>query len=128
MRRDLQDTFIRLVDASSQLAGRATDQVGWLRRTIVDGGLAGTLFLDPSTCRSQLIFTLPGDNESIISEKGKGEEEYVDDEKRTPLPASQSLEVNTTPMILPRGHTKKTGIYRSLNTLLVELFPTSDDF
>lgn len=41
MRRDLQETFLRLVDASVQLAGRAAEQGGWLRRTMVDGGLAG---------------------------------------------------------------------------------------
>lgn len=37
MRRDLQETFIRLADASIQLAGRAVEQGGWLRRTKIEG-------------------------------------------------------------------------------------------
>jgi hypothetical protein len=32
MRRDLQETFIRLVDASVQLAGRAVESGVWLKR------------------------------------------------------------------------------------------------
>ncbi|GAA6010233.1 hypothetical protein JCM11491_005403 [Sporobolomyces phaffii] len=50
MRRDLQETFIRLVDASVQLAGRAVESGVWLRRT----------GLDP---------TSTGDSDSQLSEK-----------------------------------------------------------
>jgi hypothetical protein len=42
MRRDLQETFIRLTDASCQLAGRAAEQTGWLRRVIAEGVNGGS--------------------------------------------------------------------------------------
>lgn len=71
MRRDLQETFIRLVDASVQLAGRAAEGGGWLRRTIVEGGLGG-------------------DSDSITSDKA----EDVDEEKRNSASASQALDVS----------------------------------
>lgn len=46
MRRDLQETFIRLVDASIQIAGRAVEQGGWVRRAVMDGTPTGA-FLGP---------------------------------------------------------------------------------
>ncbi|KAM0754971.1 hypothetical protein T439DRAFT_284317 [Meredithblackwellia eburnea MCA 4105] len=58
MRRDLQETFIRLTDTTIQLAGRAVEQGGWLRRT-----------LDTN-----------GDNDSIMS--SKAEQEDAEEEKR----------------------------------------------
>ncbi|KAL8286531.1 hypothetical protein RQP46_004548 [Phenoliferia psychrophenolica] len=64
MRRDLQETFIRLVDTSIQLAGRAVEQGGWLRRTIdVNGGASA------------------GDTDSIMS-SGKADTDDAEDEKR----------------------------------------------
>ncbi|GAA5884793.1 hypothetical protein JCM16303_007269 [Sporobolomyces ruberrimus] len=52
MRRDLQETFVRLVDASIQLAGRAVESGVWLKRPNTDA---------PSN----------GESDSILSEKAK---------------------------------------------------------
>jgi hypothetical protein len=38
MRRDLQDTFIKLADATIVQAGRALEQGGWLRKTLDQNG------------------------------------------------------------------------------------------
>lgn len=42
MRRDLQETFIRLTDASVVLAGRAVEVAGWSRRPMVEVTTNGT--------------------------------------------------------------------------------------
>ncbi|CEQ42798.1 SPOSA6832_04666 [Sporobolomyces salmonicolor] len=67
MRRDLQETFIRLVDASVQLAGRAVESGNWLRKATADG-------------------TTNGDTESIVSEKTKGDADSIatETDKRAP--------------------------------------------
>ncbi|KAK4703671.1 hypothetical protein P7C70_g2546, partial [Phenoliferia sp. Uapishka_3] len=71
MRRDLQETFIRLVDTSCQVAGRAVEQGGWPRR-----------MLDANV----------GDTDSIMS--AKAEVDDLEDEKR-PAPAvtNQAAEI-----------------------------------
>ncbi|GAA5963888.1 hypothetical protein JCM21900_003967 [Sporobolomyces salmonicolor] len=67
MRRDLQETFIRLVEASVQLAGRAVESGNWLRKVTADG-------------------TTNGDTESIVSEKTKGDADSIatETDKRAP--------------------------------------------
>ncbi|KAI5481667.1 cellular morphogenesis-related protein [Pseudohyphozyma bogoriensis] len=71
MRRDLQETFIRLTDTSIVLAGRAVEQSGWLRRAIDTNG----------------------DTDSIVSDKGKPESEDVEEEKRPAPAANQAREI-----------------------------------
>ncbi|KAM0788392.1 hypothetical protein ACM66B_001530 [Microbotryomycetes sp. NB124-2] len=85
MRRDLQETFIRLSDASIQLAGRAVEHGGWLRRTVGE--------------------TANGDNDSITSRETKdtkdAKDSEADDEKRLPAstapstPTGQAQEIAT---------------------------------
>jgi len=82
MRRDLQETFIRLVDASIQVAGRSVEQGGWLRR------------------HAHLPRDGPnGDSESIRSVDKASKAETVgdeDDEKRPATaagPTNQAVEI-----------------------------------
>ncbi|BGP14202.1 hypothetical protein JCM10213v2_002145 [Rhodosporidiobolus nylandii] len=55
LRRELQDTFIRLCDAAIQIAGRAAESGSWLRKPVQEG---------PS---------VSGETASIASEKTKGD-------------------------------------------------------
>ncbi|GAA5992102.1 hypothetical protein JCM5350_006348 [Sporobolomyces pararoseus] len=69
MRRDLQETFIRLVDASVQLAGRAVESGIWLKRSTAN---------DPSN----------GDTDSVLSEKTKAESASIATEtEKKPFPS-----------------------------------------
>ncbi|GAA5831398.1 hypothetical protein JCM3766R1_001734 [Sporobolomyces carnicolor] len=71
MRRDLQEMFIRLVDASVQLAGRAVESGVWVKRPAAD-------------------VPTNGDDDSVISEKTKADSVSVatETEKKTfPAPA-----------------------------------------
>lgn len=72
MRRDLQETFLRLTDASILLAGRAIELGGWIRKSIVE---------------------MNGDAESIHSIKEKPEELEVLEEKRPQVLSSQAHDV-----------------------------------
>ncbi|KAK4051842.1 hypothetical protein OIV83_002547 [Microbotryomycetes sp. JL201] len=82
MRRDLQETFIRLSDSSIQLAGRAVEHGGWLRRTVGE--------------------SLNGDSDSVASRETKDtkegrESEVVEGEKKLPVstspPSGQAQEI-----------------------------------
>lgn len=81
MRRDLQETFIRLVDASIQIAGRAVEQGGWVRRAVMDGTPTGASSLRCSLCDD--ADSSPGDTDSLF---GKAEPDEIEDEKKT-IPA-----------------------------------------
>ncbi|BGP31712.1 hypothetical protein JCM10296v2_003486 [Rhodotorula toruloides] len=72
LRRDLQDTFIRLADATVQVAGRAAESGGWLRKAPEAG--------------------LNGDSDSIASEKTKDEASSIPDPvKKTAAPFERAL-------------------------------------
>ncbi|BGP07694.1 Protein dopey-1 [Rhodotorula toruloides] len=64
LRRDLQDTFIRLADATVQVAGRAAESGGWLRKAPEAG--------------------LNGDSDSVASEKTKDEASSIPDPAKKP--------------------------------------------
>ncbi|KAK4333987.1 Protein dopey [Rhodotorula toruloides] len=69
LRRDLQDTFIRLADATVQVAGRAAESDGWLRKAPEAG--------------------LNGDSDSIASEKTKDEASSIPDAAKKPAAPSE---------------------------------------
>ncbi|GAA6000168.1 hypothetical protein JCM10207_007887 [Rhodosporidiobolus poonsookiae] len=72
LRRDLQETFIRLVDATVQIAGRAVESGSWLRKSLPEGSAAN------------------GETGSIASEKTKTDSQSViDSEKRAVQPERQ---------------------------------------
>ncbi|SCZ93044.1 BZ3500_MvSof-1268-A1-R1_Chr6-2g08425 [Microbotryum saponariae] len=85
MRRDLQETFIRLADASIQLAGRSVDQSGWLRKGRTE--------------------RLNGEGESAMSKETKETEDVTDDEKRAlaATPSNHALDITDflTRRVLP---------------------------
>lgn len=64
MRRDLQETFIRLVDTSIQLAGRAVEQGGWLRRTVDSNG---------GTAHQTSRFSIPVPDARLLSGRRHGQ-------------------------------------------------------
>ncbi|GAA6058598.1 hypothetical protein JCM10212_004009 [Sporobolomyces blumeae] len=85
MRRDLQETFIRLVDASVQLAGRAVESGTWLKRNGVEN-------------------TTNGENGSIISEKTKGETDSVATEtEKKPTMTSRNVAREITLFLAQRA-------------------------
>ncbi|KDE03256.1 hypothetical protein MVLG_06250 [Microbotryum lychnidis-dioicae p1A1 Lamole] len=75
MRRDLQETFIRLADASIQLAGRSVDQSGWLRKGRTE--------------------RLNGEADSAMSKETKETEDVTDEEKRAlaATPSNHALDI-----------------------------------
>ncbi|SCV67868.1 BQ2448_5479 [Microbotryum intermedium] len=85
MRRDLQETFIRLADASIQLAGRSVDQSGWLRKGRME--------------------RLNGEGDSVMSKETKETEDVTDDEKRSfpATPSNHALDITKflTRRVLP---------------------------
>ncbi|GAA5913260.1 Dop1p [Sporobolomyces salmoneus] len=85
MRRDLQETFIRLVDASVQLAGRAVESGVWLKRTVGDV---------PSN----------GETDSIVSEKTKAESASIatETEKKTFPPVAGNIAREVTVFLSQR--------------------------
>lgn len=85
MRRELQETFIRLADASIQLAGRSVDQSGWLRKGKTE--------------------RVNGEGDSVMSKETKETEDVTDDEKRilTATPGNHALDITDflTRRVLP---------------------------
>ncbi|GAA5921263.1 hypothetical protein JCM3775_002966 [Rhodotorula graminis] len=69
LRRDMQETFVRLADAAIQVAGRASESGSWLKKAAPDAGTINT------------------DSDSITSEKTKDERSSVlDVEKKLLAP------------------------------------------
>ncbi|BGP38275.1 hypothetical protein JCM10449v2_002204 [Rhodotorula kratochvilovae] len=74
LRRDLQETFVRLADATIQIAGRASESGSWLRKAAPEGGAAN------------------GDTDSVVSEKTKDERSSVlEAEKKAPAAAGERV-------------------------------------
>ena len=97
MRRDLQETFIRLTDASIQLAGRAMESSGWLRRAVADNTNGKSdEHLSCSYIPCSRIIVPSGDSDSIMSRETKELDD--EDEKRPVLApnANQAREVRVT--------------------------------
>ncbi|GAA6052531.1 hypothetical protein JCM3770_003812, partial [Rhodotorula araucariae] len=74
LRRDLQEAFVRLADATIQLAGRASEAGSWLRKAAADGSAVN------------------GDSDSVASEKTKDERSsVVETDKKAPAAAGEKV-------------------------------------
>ncbi|GAA5902657.1 hypothetical protein JCM8208_007031 [Rhodotorula glutinis] len=74
LRRDLQETLVRLADAAIQVAGRASESGSWLKKAAPEPG------------------TINGDSDSVTSEKTKDERSSVlDVEKKLSVPTGDRV-------------------------------------